>query len=83
MNSRPARREPTRVEVYYQNIAILFQEMLLRLAPAILLVVVLRLLSGPLDRLGVAATDFLLALLITTLTANAVTNEPASREDRR
>ena len=83
MSSRPVRTEPTRVEAYYQNIAILFQEMLLRLAPAVLLVVVLRLLSGPLDTLGVAATDFLLALLITTLTANGIFNEPSSREERR
>lgn len=83
MNSRPVRGGPTRVEVYYQNIAILFQEMLLRLAPAVLLVVVLRLLSGPLDKLGVAATDFLLALLITTLTANGISNEPTAKEDRR
>ena len=83
MSSRPPRTEPTKIEAYYQAVSILFHELLLRLVPAVMLVVVIRLGSGLLEKVGVESVDFLLALLITTLTANGISDVSPSREDRR
>ena len=84
MNSRPERTEPTKIEAYYQAVSILFHELLLRLVPAVMLVVVIRLGSGLLEKVGVESIDFLLALLVTTLTANAIQGDSRdSTEGRR
>ena len=84
MSSRPPRTEPTKIEAYYQAVSILFHELLLRLVPAVMLVVVIRLGSGLLEKVGVESIDFLLALLVTTLTANAIQGDSRdSTEGRR
>ncbi len=79
----PTRGEPTRLEEIYQGVAIVFHELLLRLVPAALLMVVIRLGSGGLEKLGIQSTDFLLALLVTTLTVNGISGDSGTPEEGR